>query len=155
MLLPACSPGRRLRRNKRAGGRRCLPPISVGYPSHFFFSVPAGSHFVVLRCAPTHDPSTPQPNPARFSQNAAALLVQEAWCSEIVNFIQKRQLNTQAGLPNKRRSHIGIQMQIASAGTAVVFLNSICSLHCLAQGIVQRPAASFRVWWLVKTIEVF
>jgi hypothetical protein len=68
-----------------------------------------------------------------------------------MNFIQKRQLNTQAGLPNKRRSHIWDPD--ASAGTAVVFLISICSQHCLAQGIVQRPVASFRVWWLVKTIE--
>jgi hypothetical protein len=93
----ACCPGRRLRRNKR--GPSLSPPISVGYPS-LFSSVPAGSQFVVLRCAPIRDPSTPQPNPARFSQNAAAAV--QAWCSEngsashsSAHFIQKRQMNTQ------------------------------------------------------------
>jgi len=43
-------PGRRLRRNNRAS----LSPNFGRLAVAFFFSVPAGSHFVVLDCAPIH-----------------------------------------------------------------------------------------------------
>jgi hypothetical protein len=102
----ACCPGRRLRRNKRAGAV-VVSPNSGRLSIAFFSSVPAGSHNSWYSAVlPSSDPSTPQPNPARFFTKRRSSV--QAQCSEngsashsSAHFIQKRQFNT---LPQKQNA---------------------------------------------------